>query len=235
MNVLHIDRNGITIMGRGRARAYCEIDPDIHDNVRFATDPDATNPAVATCPQCIVARARERAAGIVDRPITSYANKEAYLSAILDNSVLQSWVMMLPRREQGTMLTGIRGCDLAPKPASVGDGDASTERGLTAFLRYCVMKPADPREVDIPGAFFQSRPPVKWKASQLGHYPQHWYSHLMHCFEVVAYRHPSEALAAEALAVYFRLVKNMHLEPESKAQMIERLSEDRIATQTVVS
>ena len=30
-------------------------------------------------------------------------------------SVLQPWVMALPLRAQGTLLTGFRGCDLAPK------------------------------------------------------------------------------------------------------------------------
>jgi hypothetical protein len=157
-------------------------------------------------------------------------------------SVLQDWVMDLPLREQGTLLTGIRGCDLAPKNSisnqeryGCSTGDDTPERGLTAFLRWCVMNPADPREVDIPGAFFQSRPPRSWKPSQFGHYPQHWYAHLMHCFEVVAYRSPNEDAATHAQEVYLRLVRNLHLNPESRDEMIERLSEDRIALGTVVS
>jgi hypothetical protein len=31
------------------------------------------------------------------------------------SSVLQDWVQELPLRAQGTLLTGIRGCDVAPK------------------------------------------------------------------------------------------------------------------------
>lgn len=157
-------------------------------------------------------------------------------------SVLQDWVMELPLREQGTLLTGIRGCDLAPKnPISnverygCSTGEDTAERGLTAFLRWCVMNPADVREVDIPGAFFQSKPPCNWKPSQFGHFPQHWYSHLMHCFEVVGYRHPDEDTATHAQEIYLRMVKNMHLNPESRDGMIERLSEDRIAAGSVVS
>ena len=145
-------------------------------------------------------------------------------------SVLQDWVMELPLREQGTLLTGIRGCDLTPKyPLD------SLERVLVAFLRYCVMNPADPREVDIPGAFFKSKPPEKWKASELGHYPQHWYSHLMHCFEIVGYRQPNYSLSHKAYEIYLILVWSMHLIPETKQQMIDRLSEDRIANDSVVS
>lgn len=150
--------------------------------------------------------------------------------------------MELPLREQGTLLTGIRGCDLAPKnPLSnverygCSTGDDTPERALTAFLRYCVMNPADPREVDIPGAFFRSTPPCDWKPSMFGHYPQHWYSHIMHCFEVVGYRHPNEAVGIHARDIYIRFVTNLHLWPESREQMIERLSEDRIAAGNVVS
>ena len=147
-------------------------------------------------------------------------------------SVLQDWVMELPLRAQGTLLTGIRGCDLAPKNSTE---EETPERRLVAFLRYCVMNPADPREVDIPYAFFQSKPPAKWKPSQFGHYPQHWYAHVMHCFEVVGYLHPHPRLGEMAYAIYARLVRNLHLDVETKEQMLARLTEDRIATDTVVS
>lgn len=186
-------------------------------------------------------------------------------------SVLQDWVMELPLRAQGTLLTGVRGCDPAPKtPGAIDErygcstGECSAERSLSAFLRYCILVPADPREVDVPGAWFQSRPPGDWKPSAFGHYPLHWYSHLMHSFEVVGYCHPSGRMeeftsfsdahewttpagwapkdglggyteAARALSIYFRLAHGLHLEPESRAQMLERLTEDRIANDTVVS
>lgn len=157
-------------------------------------------------------------------------------------SVLQDWVMKLPLRAQGTLLTGVRGCDLAPKnPTCIDErfgcstGESSVERHLVAFLRWCILHPADAREIDIPGAWFQSSPPEKWKPSQFGHYPQHWYSHVMHCFEVVAYYHPLANVANDAYQIYLRLVHNMHLRPETREQMIERLTEDRIKNDTVVS
>lgn len=146
-------------------------------------------------------------------------------------SVLQDWVMALPLREQGTLLTGVRGCDMAPKTP----GEDAPERRLVAFLRWCTMNPADEREIDIPGSFFQSAPPIEWKPSQFGHYPQHWYAHLMHCFEVVAYRHPDFKVGIQANGIYKKLVKNLHLNPETYDQMIARLSEDRIASGEVVS
>lgn len=88
----------------------------------------------------------------------------------MSQSVLQNWVMELPLREQGVLLTGARGCDLTPKLPLLD----STERQLVGFLRYCFMNPADPREVGYePGAFFQPGPPQDWKASEFGHYPLH--------------------------------------------------------------
>lgn len=146
-------------------------------------------------------------------------------------SVLQDWVMRLPLREQGTLLTGVRGCDLTPKyPLD------SIERLLVGHLRWAFLNPADPREVDRePGCFFISKPLPKFKASALGQYPQHWYSHLMHCYEVVGYRHPDKDVAMEFFRVYTQLAHNLHLTPETRQQMIERLGEDRIAKGTVVS
>lgn len=157
-------------------------------------------------------------------------------------SVLQDWVMALPLRAQGTLLTGVRGGDLTPKtPVCIDEnygcstGEGSAERHLQAFLRYCILNPADPREVDIPGAWFQSLPPQDWKPSQFGHYPLHWYSHLMHSFEVVGYLSPFDDQRAASLAIYRRLARSLHLTAETHDQMLERLTEDRLVTGEVVS
>ncbi len=144
---------------------------------------------------------------------------------------MQEWTHELPLREQGAIAVGLRGCDLAPKlPLD------STERQLTGFLRYLTMVPADPRELGTLGGFFQPFPPKPgWKQTELEHYPLHWVSHLMHAYEVVGYRHPDLTLGDSAFVIYVRLVEALHLNIESKEQMIERLSEDRIASGTVVS
>lgn len=147
-------------------------------------------------------------------------------------SVLQDWVMRLPLRGQGGLIVGLRGCDLAPK----NPGDDTPERALVAFLRFCVMNPADAREIDVPGAFFRSTPPDVWKPSQFGHYPQHWYAHIMHAFEIVGYFHPDNSVRTHAFHIYSRLVHNLHLNVvETKAELLQRLTEDRIANATVVS
>lgn len=150
-------------------------------------------------------------------------------------SVLQDWVMELPLRHQGTLLTAVRGCDNEPKVWTSRGVAESPGRRLTAFIRFCFMNPADVREVDIPGAFFQSRPPNPFKPSEFGHLPQHWYSHAMHALEVIGYKHPNPRLAHAAQQLYISMVLNLHLNIESQDEMNERLTEDRIAKDTVVS
>lgn len=144
--------------------------------------------------------------------------------------------MGLPLREQGTMLTCVRGCDLEPKSWTSTGVSYSAGRRLTAFIRWAFMVPADPKEVDSQeGAFMMSTPPNPFKPSEFGHLPEHWYAHAMHALEIIAYRHPNEHVAKQALEMYTKMVHNLHLQPETKDQMIQRLSEDRFTTGTVVS
>ena len=146
-------------------------------------------------------------------------------------SVLQEWVTELPLRAQGTLLTAVRGCDLTPKFPLDG-----LERRLVGAIRAAFMVPADPREVDAePGSFFVYDPPLDFRASAVGHYPWHWLSHLVHASEVIAYCHPDPVIRRMWLTVYLRFVHSFHLKPESCAEFLERMSEDRIAAGTVVS
>ncbi len=134
-------------------------------------------------------------------------------------------------RAQGTLLTAVRGCDLTPKyPLN------SLERRLVGAIRHAFMVPADPREVGVePGSFFVSEPPLDFKPSELGHYPWHWLSHLMHASEVIAYSHPDQIVRQVWLTVYLRFVHSFHLNGETPAQWHERMTEDRVAAGTVVS
>jgi hypothetical protein len=152
------------------------------------------------------------------------------------NSALRQWVMELPLREQGTLMTAVRGCDDEPKQWTSTGVAYSPGRRLTAFIRFCFMVPADPREVGmVEGAFMMPEPPANFKPSEFGHLPQHWYSHAMHALEIIAYRHPVDGICDKAFLLYCAMVHNMHLNIETEDQMIKRLSEDRIKSNTVVS
>lgn len=150
-------------------------------------------------------------------------------------SVLQDWVMELPLRYQGTLLTCVRGCDLEPKSWTATGFSDSPGRRLTAFIRWCFMNPADIREVDIPGAFFQSQPPEPFRPSEFGHLPLHWYSHAMHALEIIGREHPVSCTRNTALDLYKKMVHSLHLNPETRHELEIRLTEDRLANDTVVS
>jgi hypothetical protein len=150
-------------------------------------------------------------------------------------SVLQDWVTELPLREQGTLLTAVRGCDDEPKQWTPDGLIETPGRRLTAYIRWCFMVPADEREVDLPGAFFKTLPPEPFKPSAFDHLPLHWSTHVMHALEVIAYRHPNPTISTTAITLYQAMVRSFHLSPESSEQMVARLSEDRIANGTVLS
>lgn len=144
--------------------------------------------------------------------------------------VLQSWVCKLPLRHQGVLCSAVRGCDEATKPGGI-------ERHLQAYLRWTFMVPADARELDVPGAFMRTDAPDDdiWKPSALGHFPLHYFTHLMHAFQVVGYHHPVKETRSECRKIYNRMVHSLHLEPENKSMMDYRLTEDRFVAGTVVS
>jgi hypothetical protein len=146
-------------------------------------------------------------------------------------SVLQPWVADLPLRAQGTLLTCVRGCDLTPKyPLD------STARQLVGALRHAFLVPADPREVDSePGCFLISKPPMDFKASELGHYPWHWLSHVVHAIEVIGFGHPDPDVRSTWSALYLKFCFSFHLRPETWPDWHERMTEDRFVAGTVVS
>jgi hypothetical protein len=157
------------------------------------------------------------------------------LEAYDNNHLFLPWVYTLPLRCQGLLATGMRGGDLTVKPHD--HNVLVPERQLVAFMRYCCCVPVDYRELDTPGAFFQRHPPdpKTWKASGLGHHPWHFISHLMHCFELIGYKHPHSGVRFEAMNIYCRFVASMHLNVELEQQMMDRLTDDRIAGNCVVS
>lgn len=148
-------------------------------------------------------------------------------------SVLQPWVMDLPLREQGCLMTAVRGCDLTPKrPLD------SLERRIVAAIRGGFMVAADPRETDSePGSFMSLKiPDAKTeKLSTLGHYPLHWVVHVMHACEVLGYRHPDTRVLSQFQDLYREFCHMLHVPAETFETYAKRMTEDRIAAGNVVS
>ncbi|KKN98443.1 hypothetical protein LCGC14_0145450 [marine sediment metagenome] len=132
------------------------------------------------------------------------------------DSVLQDWVMNLPRKEQATLITGLRGPD-----------NASTEeiKMMVRWIRSIMLQPAE----KIPSSFlinteFQSIKDIgKSNQQAIDMLPVHYYGHLMHTFEVIAYRHPESETRDKAFGVYSEMCDYLHLGIESNEDMTNRL------------
>lgn len=151
--------------------------------------------------------------------------------------VLRPWVRALPLRYQGVLVTAIRGCDTSSKE------DAS--KSLSRMIRRAVLNPADERETTLAGGFFGFNP-VKLKRDlhaflhSLDAYPLHYVMHLMHAVEVIGYEymftrdalHDEDNIRHFFLAVYGAICHTLHVNPETRDQMAERLTLDRVAAGT---
>lgn len=159
-----------------------------------------------------------------------------------DGGVLRPWVRALSLRYQGVLVTAIRGCDGAPKE--------DRSKSLSRMLRRAILNPADERETTMVGGFF-GFDPNKLKADlhaflhSLDAYPLHYVMHLMHAVEVIGYEYPPPPNAADweyydgqlhlqmfFLEVYVAMCHTLHVNPERREQMAERLTADRIAAGT---
>jgi hypothetical protein len=123
-------------------------------------------------------------------------------------SVLQCWVERLPPARAGHASHWHP--RLRPDPEASARLHGAPAGRLSALLLLRARRPARDRGR---------------RASELGHYPHHYVMHLMHCYEVVAYLHPVSEIRGIALEVY----------RETKSEMLERLTEDRMLTGEVVS
>lgn len=146
-------------------------------------------------------------------------------------TILNPWVETLSLREQGTLLAAIRGCDMAEKfPLE------SAELQMFACIRWIVLRPADEREVGSESeCFMRSINPDQFKPSSFGTYALHWVAYAMHALEVIGYQHPDGMISGPCLVMYQSICRMLHVPPETRRAMIERLTGDRIISGTVVS
>jgi len=139
------------------------------------------------------------------------------------NSILQTWVQSLGLRHQGCLLTAIRGCDTAPKddPAKAF---IRCYRG-TILNAHC----GDPNKAQT---FIQAAEPhFLWSHFKLlrrshDHYPHHYVMHLTHAIQIVGYKHPNTHTRKLWTSFYHEMCDAMHVNPETEAQMDERLNAD---------
>jgi hypothetical protein len=163
--------------------------------------------------------------------------------------VTQAWAHAIPFMQQTVLLTAVRGPDGIAKYHSV--------KYLLRWFRRCTLVSSlDGRVLFTPfetcgGSFMGPSYDVEhspigdvcdlidWPR-RMNHFvsdylratdelPHHFQLHFMHAVQIVGYKHDVPEIRAWWQGVYLRLVHDMHLWPETEAQMDARLGDDRSA------
>lgn len=134
-------------------------------------------------------------------------------------SVLQPWLEEIPIRMQSTLLLSLRGPDTHRCPAI---------KAVQRWMRGLTFKPGNPANVAEFMTGVNSVPYLEEKnelARELEFCSQHFYSHLMHGLEVIAYKYPDNDIKQIALNLFIRMAQLLHLEHEDIWDFEERLKQ----------
>ena len=137
-------------------------------------------------------------------------------------SVLHDWVHNLTFQMQALLLTGIRGADTMSKH--------NAAKAIVRYLRSAVLKPAG----DWHGAndndfmwgdynVFEEYARAFWEDHD--QYPHHFIMHLVHCAEVIGYKHPNMSVQLLWRTFYCNGCDSFHMGEETHEQMDKRLND----------
>jgi len=133
----------------------------------------------------------------------------------MTHSVFKDWVFTLPYRMQSVLVLGLRGCDTARKD--------DNSKFIQRALRSIVLNNADPSNTFIVGDGIPEEKYVTAFLWDIDSYPMHFIAHTMHDAEIVGYKHPDEKIRDWWTDFYKKLVKGLHLNAETEAQLDVRL------------
>ena len=134
-------------------------------------------------------------------------------------SVVQNWLSYIPIRMQGTLLLGLRGDD------SQSNYDI---KKITRWMRGLVFVPGNPENATEFMTGIHQLPKIKegepiYKA--LDYCTVHYFSHLLHALQVIAYHHPRREVSDAAFILYGGLCDKLHVSPENPTKFNERLKQ----------
>lgn len=140
----------------------------------------------------------------------------------MNETVLHDWVCGLPFQMQALLLTAMRGPDENNK--------YNAAKAIIRYLRGAVIKPAGDWRGNNNNDFmwgeyekFYIFSNTFWQDHD--EYPHHFIMHLVHCAEVVAYKHPNIRVCEHWLRFYNEACKSFHMQPETEKQMDKRLND----------
>lgn len=145
--------------------------------------------------------------------------------------VFQDWLLQLTMQQQSVLVLACRGPDGIAKfhptklivaryratvlkaaylgrPMRIGEGDATTFMTLDQFS-------SDGHWDAIVGDFFD----------HVDSLPHHYYMHLMHGAQIAGYKHPVDLFQERWGSFYQRCCHDLHVRPETEADMDRRLSD----------
>lgn len=137
--------------------------------------------------------------------------------------VLQEWVVKLGLRQQGVLLTVVRGCDMVPKE----DVSKDLTRAICGVLlnTHCANPEESSSYIQHVGSDEMTRRMNNF-ADSFDHYPTHFVLHVVHVAEVIGYYHPAAHWSVVFRAFYKTMCHRMHMKPETQEELVYRLDGD---------
>ena len=137
-------------------------------------------------------------------------------------SALHDWVHTLTFQQQALLMTGMRGPDTCNKH--------NPAKAIIRYLRGAICKPAGNWSYGNDNDFMwgQYQWFGSWQKQFLDDpdgYPHHFIMHLIHCAEVIGYKHPDDVIAGNWLDFYHAGCKAFHMWAEEEHEMDERLND----------
>lgn len=123
---------------------------------------------------------------------------------------------------QALLTTAMRGPDENSKH--------NAAKAIIRYLRGIVLKPAGDWRRKNDNDFMWGEYDLfeKWAGtfwSDHDEYPHHFIMHLVHCAQVVGYKHPDQKIRVKWKAFYYLACLSFHMRPETESNMDNRLND----------
>jgi hypothetical protein len=133
----------------------------------------------------------------------------------MSESVLHEWVHGLTFQMQALLLTAMRGPDENNK--------FNAAKAIVRYLRGAICKPGNNDFMWGDYNIFSKYAADFW--ADHDEYPHHFIMHIVHCAEVLGYKHPLEKVRKYWLEFYACALQAFHMNPETHEQMDKRLND----------